>query len=151
MWTNAQETFDLFTFTEEIFSGKFHYLCSVFLLESSSDRTPKPVKSTKSYMTPFLWFLIIVVVNSLTQSCNFVFSYTWTHGQVSLIILFVSGIMISFMYETFDQQYKNHKSKSMGFNQYTRLASNLTCLLQLRSFLGSKNVTVLKCLQNIWD
>ena len=28
MWTNPQETADLVTFTEEIFNGKFNFLCS---------------------------------------------------------------------------------------------------------------------------
>ena len=27
MWPNPQETADLVTFTEEILSGKFHFLC----------------------------------------------------------------------------------------------------------------------------
>ena len=31
MWSNPQETADLVTFTEEIFNGKLHYLCSVHL------------------------------------------------------------------------------------------------------------------------
>ena len=29
MWTNPQEIADLVTFTEEIFNGKFYFLCSV--------------------------------------------------------------------------------------------------------------------------
>ena len=29
MWPNPQETVDLVTFTEEIFNGKLHFLCSV--------------------------------------------------------------------------------------------------------------------------
>ena len=28
MWPNSQETADLVTFTEEILSGKLHFLCS---------------------------------------------------------------------------------------------------------------------------
>ena len=28
MWPNPQETVDLVTFTEEIFNGKLHFLCS---------------------------------------------------------------------------------------------------------------------------
>ena len=28
MWLNPQETADLVTFTEEIFNGKLHFLCS---------------------------------------------------------------------------------------------------------------------------
>ena len=28
MWPNPQETADLVTFTEEIYNGKFHFLCS---------------------------------------------------------------------------------------------------------------------------
>ena len=28
MWLNPQETADLVTFTEEILSGKYHFLCS---------------------------------------------------------------------------------------------------------------------------
>ena len=31
MWPNPQETADLVTFTEEIFKGKLHFLCSVSL------------------------------------------------------------------------------------------------------------------------
>ena len=31
MWPNPQETADLVTFTEEIFNGKLHFLCSVSL------------------------------------------------------------------------------------------------------------------------
>ena len=29
MWPNLQETADLVTFTEEIFNGKFYFLCSL--------------------------------------------------------------------------------------------------------------------------
>ena len=29
MWPNSQETTDLVTFTEKIFNGKLHFLCSV--------------------------------------------------------------------------------------------------------------------------
>ena len=29
MWPDPQETADLTTFTEEIFNGKLHFLCSV--------------------------------------------------------------------------------------------------------------------------
>ena len=28
MWPNSQETTDLVTFTEEIYNGKLHFLCS---------------------------------------------------------------------------------------------------------------------------
>ena len=30
MWPNSQETADLVTFTEEILSGKLHFLCSAY-------------------------------------------------------------------------------------------------------------------------
>ena len=32
MWPNPQETEDMVTFTEEILNGKFHFLCSEFLV-----------------------------------------------------------------------------------------------------------------------
>ena len=31
MWSNPQGNADLVTFTEEIYNGKFHILCSLFL------------------------------------------------------------------------------------------------------------------------
>ena len=34
MWPNPQETADLVTFTEEIFNGKLHFLCSVGVAKS---------------------------------------------------------------------------------------------------------------------
>ena len=37
MWPNPQETADLITFTEEIFNGKLHFLCTVLNVEDPLD------------------------------------------------------------------------------------------------------------------
>ena len=34
MWPNPQETVDLVTFTEDIFNGQLHFLCSANFMES---------------------------------------------------------------------------------------------------------------------
>ena len=53
MWPNPQETKDLVTFTEEIFHGKLHFLCSVTssdIVETDTDeslmKTPRPKTPT---------------------------------------------------------------------------------------------------------
>ena len=45
MWPNPQETADLATFTEEIFNGKLHILCSVKLEEVEKIITNVNMKS----------------------------------------------------------------------------------------------------------
>ena len=45
MWPNLQETADLVTFTEKIFNGKLHFLCSVWNLE------PRGIISETAYNT----------------------------------------------------------------------------------------------------
>ena len=37
MWRNPQQTVELVTFTEEIFNGRLHFLCSVWNKKTSDD------------------------------------------------------------------------------------------------------------------
>ena len=47
MWPNLQFTSDLFTYTEEIFNGKLHFLCSVSQEIDKDTENVLPLPKTK--------------------------------------------------------------------------------------------------------
>ena len=47
MWQNPQETADFIIFTEEIFNGKLHFLCSIIFL-TTPDEVEKYAKIMQS-------------------------------------------------------------------------------------------------------
>ena len=46
MWSNSQETVDLFTFTEVILNGKLCFLCSVYKYQGIQNKIAEASKAT---------------------------------------------------------------------------------------------------------
>ena len=71
MWPNSQETADLVTFTEEIFSDKLHYLCSNSRHVNEEHILKVPLRETLVHDKAVdTWEIVLSLYVEFSSLCN---------------------------------------------------------------------------------